>query len=93
MAKQKLEKSVFSSMNAYLMKLKTNENLTADQVLDSNKLNDIFRQDDGFKFLKQIRSSPCYWQTKKNHLFSTINQLGIPTLFFLTLSASEIKKF
>ena len=42
MAKQKLEKSVFLSMNACLRKLKTNENLTADQVLDSNKLNDIF---------------------------------------------------
>ena len=60
-------------------------------MLDSNKLNDIFRQDDGFKILKQIRS-PYYWQTKKNHLFSIINQLGVPTLL-LTLSASEIKNF
>ena len=52
MTKQKLEKAISSSMNACLRKLKKNENLTADQVLDSNKLNDIFRQDDGFKSLK-----------------------------------------
>ena len=79
-------------MNICLRKLKNNENLTAKNVLDSNTLNDIFKQDDGFMFLKQVRSSPYYRQNKKRELFSMIKQLGVPT-FFISLSASEIKNF
>ena len=79
-------------MNTSLRKIKNNENLSAEQVLDQKKLHDIFKQDDGFMFLKQVRSSPYYWQSKKKELFSVIRQLGIPTLF-MSLSASEIKNF
>ena len=92
MVQQKIEKTVYSNMNTCMRKIKNNQNLTAENVLDSNKLNDIFRQDDGFMFLKGVRSSPFYWQSKKKELFAVIRQLKIPTLF-ITLSASEIKNF
>ncbi|KAL7307813.1 hypothetical protein TKK_0000133 [Trichogramma kaykai] len=92
MAKQKLEKSVYSNMNICLRKIYKNDNLKAENVLNTKTLHDMYRLDEGYKFLKQVRSSPSYWQEKKKHLFSMIKQLGFPTLF-ITLSASETKNF
>ncbi|KAL7304454.1 hypothetical protein TKK_0003249 [Trichogramma kaykai] len=69
MAKQKLEKSVFSNMNICLRKIYKNENLKAENVLNTKTLNDIYRSDEGYQFLKQVRSSPSYWQEKKNIYF------------------------
>uniref|UniRef100_A0ABD2W3B8 RNA-directed DNA polymerase n=1 Tax=Trichogramma kaykai TaxID=54128 RepID=A0ABD2W3B8_9HYME len=91
MAKKKLEKSVYSNMNICLRKLYKNENLKAENVLNTKTLHDIYRLDVEYEFLKQVRSSPSYWQEKK-HLFSMIKQLGFPTLF-ITSSASETKNF
>ncbi|XP_026481429.1 uncharacterized protein LOC113388245 [Ctenocephalides felis] len=44
--------------------------------------------DDGYRLLKNLRSSPAFWQDKKKKLLAMIRQLGRPTLF-LTLSAAE----
>lgn len=70
--------------------MKRNENLTAKKIKDQNFLNDSIRHDDGYRFLKQVRSSPSYWESKKKHLLGMIRQCGIPTLF-ITLSACEYK--
>uniref|UniRef100_A0ABD2W1Y8 ATP-dependent DNA helicase n=1 Tax=Trichogramma kaykai TaxID=54128 RepID=A0ABD2W1Y8_9HYME len=92
MAKRKIEESVYSNMNICLRKLAQNNNLKAENVLDTKTLSDIYRRDEGYQFLKQVRSSPTYWQDKKKHVFSMIKQIGFPTLF-ITLSASETKSF
>ena len=88
MAKQKLEKACLSSVNICLKKIKKNRNLTAKDVLNKNCINDLIRHDDGFRVLKQIRSSPSFWQARKKDVLAMIRQLGPPTIF-LTLSAAE----
>ena len=50
----------------------------------------MIENDEGFKVLKKVRSSPAYWDQKKKELMAMIRQLGPPT-FFLTLSAAEKK--
>lgn len=89
MAKQKLEKSVFSNLNICLKNLK-NVNLNANQARNSNVINKLIKHDDGYRFLKLVRSSPAHWKMKQKHLLSLIRQKGVPT-FFITLSAGEIK--
>lgn len=58
--------------------------------MDYGNISDMIRVDDGFRMLKNIRSSPAYWEDKKKNLLAMIRQLGVPT-FFLTLSANETK--
>ena len=50
----------------------------------------MFEDDEAFKFIKTVSSSPAFWQQKQRELMSMIRQLGSPT-FFLTLSAAETK--
>lgn len=48
----------------------------------------MIHHDDGFRMLKNVRTSPAYWEARKKELMAMIRQLGPPTLF-LTLSANE----
>ena len=82
--------SVASSINTCLRKTVTADKLTVKDVKNLKLMNDLIRLDDCCRFLRQARSSPAFWESKKKHALSTIRQLGIPTIF-LTLSASEIK--
>jgi len=67
-----------------------NSTITAANMLDNDFLDKILQHDDGYRLLKNIRSSPAYWQDRQKVLLAMIRQYGIPTLF-LTLSAAEIK--
>ena len=64
--------------------------LTVSDVLNDENLERMVEDDEAFKFLKKVRSSPAFWQQKQRELMSMIRQLGCPT-FFLTLSAAETK--
>ena len=64
--------------------------LTVSDVLNDESLEKKVEDDEAFKFLKKVRSSPAFWQQKQRELMSMIRQLGCPT-FFLTLSAAETK--
>ena len=59
-------------------------------VLNDDNLQRMVEDDEAFKFLKQVRSSPAFWQQKQRELMSMIRQLVCAT-FFLTLSAAETK--
>lgn len=89
MAKRKMEKSVTSNINICLKKIK-NVDLNVNFVKNSSLIDCLIQHDDGYRFLKLVRSSPEFWQMKQKHLMSFIRQKGFPT-FFITLSASEIK--
>lgn len=54
----------------------------AKDILNEDFKANLIIHDDGFKFLKNIRSSPAYWELKKKELMSMIRQLGAPTFFF-----------
>lgn len=62
--------------------------LTVGELKCSENIQNILQHDKGFRFLKNLRSSPPYYQTKQKELFAMINQLGLPT-FFATFSAAE----
>lgn len=65
MAKKKLEKACIANVNTCLRKSKQTKNVSAKNVLDSGFLDNLIKFDQGYKILKQIRSSPSYWEAKK----------------------------
>ncbi|XP_070203476.1 uncharacterized protein [Littorina saxatilis] len=61
---------------------------TAGQLKGEGVIENLLRQDEGYRILKTLRSSPPYWQAREKDLFAMIRQLGEPT-FFATFSAAE----
>ena len=52
-------------------------------------LQNLFKKDRAYTFLKNIRGSPPYWQKMFYELLAMIRTLGIPT-WFLTFSAADM---
>ena len=63
--------------------------ITVSDVLNDDNLERMVEDDEAFKFLKTVRSTPALWQQKQRELMSLIRYLGSPT-FFLTLSAAGL---
>ena len=59
-------------------------------VQNSEFLSQHVRNDKAYKFLKNVRGSPPYYQRTFYELLAMIRQLGTPTWFF-TLSAADMK--
>lgn len=55
--------------------------ITAHEVLSPGFVDNIVKQDDGFRVLRNLRGSPPYWEKAKKDVFAMIRQLGIPTWF------------
>ena len=64
--------------------------LTAGTIQNQNVLLQMMQRDDAYKFLKNVRGSPAYFQRVQYEVLAMIRQLGIPT-FFLTLSAADMQ--
>ncbi|KAK6168683.1 hypothetical protein SNE40_019873 [Patella caerulea] len=56
--------------------------ITSDMLTTEEPLKNIFRNDEGYKFMTPIRGTPPYWQSTQKGLFAMLRQLGIPTFFF-----------
>jgi hypothetical protein len=67
-----------------------NNSITASQAKDPRCLNEYVRNDKAFRFMKNVRGSPPYYQRTFYELLAMIRQLGAPTWFF-TLSAADLK--
>ena len=65
------------------------KNITAGLLRDPESLQQLIRTEQAYKFLKNIRSSPAYWQGELYDVLAMLRSLGIPT-FFLTLSAADL---
>ena len=65
-------------------------NLDAGMLKNPQHLQNLFKKDRAYTFLKNICGSPPYWQKMFHELLSMIRTLGIPT-WFLTLSAADMK--
>lgn len=63
----------------------TNSSYTAGQLKSSENINNLLHNDEGFTFLKSLRSSPPYYQSKQKELFAMLGQLGLPPFFQLFL--------
>ena len=66
------------------------EDINAGHLKNPNVLNNLIHQDKAYKFLKNIRGSPPYWQNMFHETLAMIRQRGIPTWFF-TLSAADLQ--
>ena len=84
--------SINNAINICMRQTKsgTRRSPTVSAVLDDDNLEKIIENDEAFRFLKRIRSTPAFWQQKQKELMGMMRQLGCPT-FFLTLSAAETK--
>ena len=80
-----------SNIAICLRKKYTSENkVTAKQLLNGSYVSGLIQHNDGFKILKNIRSSAAHWQNEKVKLLAMIRQFGLPTLF-ITLSAADTR--
>lgn len=61
-------------------------------MLDHSDVNNLIQTDVGYRFLRNIRSSPAHWESEKKKVCAIIRQFGLPTLF-ITLSDAESKWF
>ena len=64
--------------------------LTAGVIKSKQVLNQMMQRDDAYRFLKNVRSSPAYFQRVMYDVLGMIRQLGLPT-WFLTLSAADMQ--
>ena len=64
--------------------------ITAAQARDPRCLNECICTKKAYKFMKNIRGSPPYYQRTFYDLLAMVRQLRIPTFFF-TLSSADLK--
>ena len=55
--------------------------VTAGLLCDPNALQQLIRTEQAYKFLKNIRGSPAYWQSELYDVLAMLRSLGIPTFF------------
>ena len=66
------------------------EKITAATLKNKEKLQQMIQKDEAYRYLKQVRGTPSYWQKVHYDVLAMIRQLGVPT-WFLTLSAADMK--
>jgi len=59
---------------------------------DDYKIINLISHADGYRILKDIRTSPAHWEDEKKKVMGMIRQFSLPT-FFITLSTSETRFF
>ena len=64
--------------------------LTAGAVKSQQVIQQMIQRVDVYRFLKNVRSSPAYFQKVMYDVLAMIRQLGLPA-WFLTLSAADIQ--
>ncbi len=76
--------------NNFVWRQKPSGRFTSGQAKDQATLNQFVRKDKAYRFMKNIRGSPPYYQRTFYDLLAMICQLGTPTWFF-TLSVADMK--
>ncbi|KAK4327733.1 hypothetical protein Pmani_001775 [Petrolisthes manimaculis] len=67
-----------------------NHRINAGLLKCPDNVQTMLRNDTAFRFLKNVRGSPAYWNTILLDLLAMVRQLGTPT-WFLTLSAADMQ--
>ena len=65
------------------------EKITVGLLHDPGVLQQLICMEQVYKFLKNVRGSPAYWQSELYDVLAILRSLGIPT-FFLTLSPVDV---
>ena len=64
--------------------------MSVSEILAPDFVDNLVKQNDGFRVLRTLRGSPPYWEQAKKDVFAMIKQLGMPT-WFCSFSAAETK--
>ena len=83
-------KQVEGDANHYIMRQKPCRLFTASQARNPEVMQPFLRKNKAYRFLKNVRGSPPYYQHTFYELLAMIRQFGTPTWFF-TLSAADMK--
>lgn len=83
-------KQILDDATNFIWRQKPGGNFTAQQAKDPSILSQCLRKDKAYRFMKNVRGSPPYYQRTLYELLAMIRQLGTPTWFF-TLSAADMK--
>ena len=70
-------------------RLLSGQRVTAGILHNPEALQQLVRNEQTYKFLKNIRGSPAYWQNELYDVLAMLHKLGIPT-WFLTLSPADL---
>ena len=65
------------------------QKITAGLLHNPEAVQQLVRNEQAYKFLKNVRGSPAYWQNELYDVLAMFCRLGIPT-WFLTLSAADL---
>ena len=63
------------------------KNVTAENLLNKNERDTIWKLDEGYHIYRSLRNSPPYFEKFKKDVLGMVRLLGIPTLFFSLSSA------
>ena len=65
------------------------QKITAGLLCNPKAVQQLVRNEQAYKFLRNVRGSPAYWQNELYDVLAMLCRLGIPT-WFLTLSAADL---
>ena len=85
---EQFHSSVSIAIRTGSTKTASGKEITASMLQDHEQVKKLIRRDEGYRFMKQIRGTPAFWEKSKRDLFAMMRQLGIPT-FFVTFSAAD----
>ena len=87
-------KQVLNVGNNFAWRQKPTREFTASQVQNKEFLCEHVRADKAYRFLKNVRGSPPYYQRTFYELLAMIRQLGTPTWFFyIVCSRHEMARY
>ena len=85
------QKQFVDYMHYFIWRQKLYESgITASQAKDPKSLGKYVRKDKEYRFKKNVRGSPPYYQRTFYELLAMVRQLGTPTWLF-TVSAADLK--
>ena len=83
-------KQILDDATNFIWRQKPGREFTAQQAKDQSIISQCLRKDKAYRFMKNVRGSPPYYQKTFYELLAMVRQLGTPTWFF-TLSAADMK--
>ena len=57
---------------------------------DASKIGHLLKSNEGYKFLKNVRGTPAYWQSIQKDILAMVRQLGKPT-WFASFSSADMR--
>ena len=63
------------------MRKSSSEDISIEQIRSAESLRKVLKNDEGYRFLQNIRGSPMYWERSMRDAFAMLRQVGLPAFF------------